>query len=430
MSYTTRETCRVCGSNRLAPLFSLGEQFVSDFVEKDRIQDGIKAPVELELCFDCTLVQLKHTAPQELLYSGHYWYKSGVTETMRKALKDVVRAAVSVVELQPGDVVLDIGSNDGTLLREYRYYRDYCSRNVGKLTTVGFEPATNLMEEGAVEVDIFINDFWSAQGFFDVMPDYVRHVERPVAKIVTACGMFYDLEDPNEFIKDVSVVLAPDGIFIAQLMCLKNMLNANDVGNICHEHLEFYSLESLDYLFGKHGMEIIDIETNSVNGASYRLFVRLKGGTTQPNSGAEIRLEQAHKAEEGLDDPNYYKQVWNEMECNRQQVRNFIRVANDSGKKVWVYGASTKGNTILQYYGLTSKEIQGAAERSPAKYGKYTIGTGIPIHSREHAREQMPDYFLVLPYTFINEFVEMEKDEEWRKRGGKFIVPMPSMRVL
>ena len=162
--YTTRKTCRVCDSKNLVPLFSLGTQFVSDFITKEEIGiKGIKCPIDLVMCDKCTLVQLKHTARQDFLYTRHYWYRSGVTETMRKALLEVTRTAVKCVELCPGDVVLDIGSNDSTLLRSYPSDRG--------LVRVGVEPAANLQDEGKQGIDILINDFWSyesyvkAQGF-------------------------------------------------------------------------------------------------------------------------------------------------------------------------------------------------------------------------------------------------------------------------
>ena len=262
MSYTTRETCRVCGSTNLTPLFSLGEQYVSNFVDQHAINFGCKVPIDIELCNDCTLVQAKHTAPQEILYARHYWYRSGVTDTMRTALRDITRTAERVAGLKAGDVVLDIGSNDGTLLWSY------C---VEGLIKVGVEPAKNLVEEGAVGVDIFYNSFWGYEQYSIILKQKTIYSK---AKVITAIGMFYDLEDPNQFIRDVAKALHPDGVFIAQLMCLKNMINLNDVGNLAHEHLEFYSIQSLAYLFGKYGLEIDDLEVNDVNGESYRLYVR------------------------------------------------------------------------------------------------------------------------------------------------------------
>jgi len=418
MSYTTRETCRVCGSKDLTPLFSLGEHYVNNFVDKDREGEGEKCPIELELCNNCTLVQMKHTAPQAILYERFYWYRSGVTQTMRDALMDIVGSVILKGGLRTtlgiGDTVLDIGSNDGTLLR---YYPE-------DIETIGVEPADNLQEEGAKGIDFLIHDFWSFES-------YTKAMGYKKVKVVTAIGMFYDLEDPNKFIGDIAKVLAPDGIFITQLMCLGDMFKRNDIGNLAHEHLEFYSLCSLEYLFSKHGLEIYDIEFNNINGASTRLYIRHIENTLPPRpEGGKQRVKQAFDYDRRYAGTEFFTLFFEDIEDNKEKVVWFIKKEVDKGKTVWVYGASTKGNTILQYYGLDTKHITGAAERSPEKFGKYTVGSMIPIVSEVEARAAMPDYFLVLPYAFIDEFVEREKDEVWRKTGGKFIVPLPEFRLV
>lgn len=410
-NYTTRYTCRVCGSQDLTPLFSLGEQYVNDFVDPGKERQGQPVPIELELCGHCALVQLKHTAPQEILYARHYWYRSGVTDTMSNALGDITKDAEDLISLRPGDVVLDIGSNDGTLLRSY---------TAQGVVRVGVEPANNLAKEGAEGVEHFIHDFWGYPSYFDKV--------KKKARVITAIGMFYDLEDPNQFIQDVALALDDDGVFIAQLMCLKNMLNLGDVGNLVHEHLEFYSFNSLQYLFGKHGMEIVDVITNRVNGESYRLYVKKISKNIDPRGGSLKRLMNVIESEEGLDTRKPYDEFFARVEHNKRLTQEFIKQEINLGRKVWVYGASTKGNVVLQYYGLDSRLIDGAAERSPEKWGKVTIGTGIPIYSEEDARAANPDYFLVLPYAFLDEFVVREED--WRHKGGRFIVPLPEFKVV
>ena len=239
----TRSTCRICDSQNLSFMYSIGNQYVNNFIDKDKLDQCIKAPLEMVFCENCTLLQLKHTAPQELLYARYYWYKSGVTDTMKKALRDITAKIEMMIDLKEGDVVLDIGSNDGTLLRSY---------SVPGLITVGVEPADNLVEEGKRDLTYHIHDFWYNEVFAKTV--------NQKAKIITAIGMFYDMEDPNQFIADAAKALTEDGVFIAQLMCLKNMLDSNDVGNICHEHLEYYSFKSLEYLFNNNGLEIFDVE--------------------------------------------------------------------------------------------------------------------------------------------------------------------------
>jgi hypothetical protein len=390
-------------------LYSLGTVCISGFVdahEKER-----RAPLEMIMCQDCSLVQLRHTAPQELLYSGHYWYKSGVTDTMKAALRDITAQIERIVPLKKGDVVLDIGSNDGTMLRTY---------TIPGLIKVGVEPATNFAKEGREGVDVFINDFWHIQSYSDQVSQK--------AKVITAIGMFYDMDDPNEFIRDVAAALDPDGMFIAQLMCLKNMLDTNDLGNICHEHLEYYSLKTLQYLYQKNNLEIIDIQYNTVNGGSYRIFARLQGSNVPKQPSAKSRMRRFFAAEKGFDTKKVHTDFFARIEANKQKTVDFIKGEVAKGKTVWAYGASTKGNTILQFFGLDHTLIAGAADRSPDKWGKMTVGTHIPIYSEDDARKAKPDYFLVLPYSFIKEFYAREKD--WLAGGGKFIVPLPEFRVI
>lgn len=429
--YASVHKCRVCGGlDTIIPLFFLGEQYVSDFVPKDRVNKGVKCPIDLELCDRCGLVQNKYTARQDFLYTRHYWYRSGVTQTMKNQLQDVVDSAIRRVNSwekdKSKDIVLDIGSNDGTLLRCYP----------PGFTRVGVEPATNLAAEGREGLDGFINDFWS----YDA---YAKSFHQK-AKIVTACGMFYDLEDPNAFIRDVARVLHPEGLFVAQLMCLKQTLENHDVGNLAHEHLEFYSLKSLAYLFRTHGLEIFDVEENDTNGGSYRLFVRHIGNSPGMSGEAQHRKTQAFLREGhmGLDRRGTYTNWFRLVYDSRKTCVDFVRHEVALDKTVHVYGASTKGNVILQWYnlyGIPDKPpgnyasggpylIEMAADRSPEKWGKYTVGTGIPIVSEKESRHRNPDYYLVLPYAFLKEFIYREK--EWLQKGGKFIVPLPTPRLV
>lgn len=255
------------------------------------------------------------------------------------------------------------------------------------------------------------------------------------AKVITALGMFYDLESPSDFIRDVASALAPDGVFIAQLMCLKQTIEKSDIGNFAHEHLEFYSLKSLGHLFGKHGLQIFDIEENNVNGGSYRLHVQHEGGPWRaPINEYGVRPVQSDRYIRawfddmnacGLDQLRRFKAT---VEANKIRCVDFIRQEVALGKRVWVYGASTKGNVILQWYGLDHRVIEAASERSSEKWGKYTIGSGIPIKSEDEFRQAKPDYALVLPYAFLPEF--LAREQAWRDGGGKFIVPLPEFRIV
>ena len=394
--------CRLCGFADLEPIFDLGNQYINDFVTSEKVGKGLRAPLELMYCRQCDLTQLRHTAPQELLYSRQYWYRSGVTDTMKRELKDIVVDAQGLVDIDEGDLVLDIGANDGTLLQYYD--------TVG-VVRVGCEPADNLVDELEVHCEVLIHDFWNEETFLKATKD---HGDNSKAKIVTAIGMFYDLEEPAKFVKDIERVLHDDGVFIAQLMTLAPMLEKNDLGNICHEHIEFYSYKSLVYMYEMCGLEIFDVKENSVNGGSYRIYARkLKNGS--------IPYLEAASMKDLID----FK---NRIDIIKEECISFFKAEKKKGKTIHVYGASTKGNVILQYFGLDTTLIDCASERSPEKWGRYTVGSWIPIVSEEESRAQNPDYYFVLPWAFFDEMYERE--HEWRAEGGKFVVPFPAFRVV
>jgi len=403
MKYKTKKikNCLLCKNKNIKEIFSIGNLFVSNFVKKKDVKKGIRAPLNLLHCKNCSLIQLSHIAPQELMYKRFYWYRSGVTKIMQKGLYDIFKDSLKYVSLDKNDVVLDIGANDGTLLNYYK------KKNI---ITIGCEPAKNLQKSLKRNCSFCIKNFWDKKELNKIL--IKNKLRKP--KIITAIGMFYDLEEPNKFIKDAADSLDEKGIFIAQLMCLKTMIKKNDLGNICHEHIEFYSLKSLKFLFEKNGFEIFKLEENDINGGSYRIYCRkLKKGSIR------LKNENVQKL---------MKEFVRRVEYNKMVTVNFIRKKIKEGKKVFLYGASTKGNTVLQYYGLNYKMIPFAAERSPEKWGKYTIGTGIKIISEKMARNYNPDYFFVTPWGFIKEFISREK--KWLKKGGHFIVPFPKFKLI
>lgn len=412
----TRTSCRVCGSEALHDVLTLGNQSISNFL--DTAVESPAAPLELVLCDTndggCGLLQLRHTADQGFLYRN-YWYRSGVNTTMQAALSDVTQKAEHLVPLKANDIVIDTGSNDNTLLKSYR---------TPGIRRVGFEPATNLMPYAQDETIHVINDFFTGDAFQEAYP-------QEKAKIITSIAMFYDLENPNSFVADAAHCLDDKGLWIIQMMYLPTMLTHNIFDNICHEHLEYYSLHTLDYLLKRHGLKIIDVELNDVNGGSIRTYITHEHNTSiTPLPGASERLQNLRQQEEQLQltTAEPYHAFASRVEQIKDSLTQFIRDEAAQGKKIYVYGASTKGNTLLQYFGLDREVIPAAAERNPDKWGKLTVATFIPIISEEEARAHQPDYFLILPWHFLLEFIKRE--EAFLKKGGKFIVPLPEFKII
>ena len=328
---------------------------------------------------------------------------------MRKALEDVVVKSCEVAQPHAGDIVMDIGCNDGTLLRTYK---------IPGLNLVGFEPAKNLVEDARKGTGHIFNDFFGSDLFRKKFPD-------SKAKIITSIAMFYDLDDPDSFVTDIVKVLDPQGIWVIQQNYLCSMLEQNGFDNIGHEHLTYYSLGTMNRLLSKHNLEIFDAETNDVNGGSFRTFVAQKG---------QFQVRESVREMEELETklfsakPSIYATFAQNVRGIRSKLTEFIEEQVRDGKSVYVYGASTRGNTILQYCGLNHRLIEKATDANPEKWGLTTPGTGIPIVSKTEARGDRPDYFLVLPHHFLREI--REEEIEYLKGGGKFIVPLPQFRIV
>jgi hypothetical protein len=421
--YLTTTSCRICHSDELTEVLNLGYHYVNDFPLPGDLNNRKVCPIVLDRCSRCSLVQQRCSVPPATLYQYHYWYRSGTTETMRNRLKDVAQDVMNKIHLQTGDVVLDVGANDGTLLSNYP----------PDLLRVGVEPATNLQEECRKHCDVVVPTFWSNAEYRAKMIEE-GFIERkagrngisiqtvPLAKVITALGMFYDLEDPNPFIHDVAMALDRNGLFVFQMMGWNQTLRQGDVGNLCHEHLEFYTLHSLKVLLGKHGLRMVEIQENDVNGGSYRVYCKHAEDTDDCRGVDDLVNQDLRECSVG-DVATFTKKI----DTTRKTVLAFVRSAISSGKRVWVYGASTKGNTLLQYWGLDPYQIQGAVDKSEEKVGRCTVN-GIPIYSEKDFRESNPEYALILPYTFAEEFAAREV--EWRRGGGVFIVPLPEFRTI
>ncbi len=411
--------CRICKSKDLTSIISLNEQFVATFTPKDdeKLSLPEKYPLDLVRCDigknpnGCGLVQLLHSIPKDFLYK-RYFYRSGINKTMNENLAEIVQESISKVELDKDDLVLDIGCNDGTLLKNYHNMN---------LQLVGFDPAENMAEYSKKTGAKIIIDYFNEKSFKKRFGD-------KKAKIITSIAMFYDLDDPNIFVKDISKILDSEGVWIIELSYLPLMLKQNAFDTIVHEHLEYYHLNVLEKLFLKHNLKVIDVYLNDVNGGSIRLFIKHSKQKILDDALNRIKKIQNDEKEIGLDTEKPYIEFYKRCEKLKEKTVSFIKNENEKGKKIFAYGASTKGNTLLQFYKLDNKEIKKVADRNSDKWGRKTVGTNIQIISEEEARKSNPDYFFILPWHFLDEFIDREK--EFLDNGGKFIVPLPNFRII
>jgi hypothetical protein len=379
-----RTDCRVCGAN-VKKVIDFGIIHINDFPLDPESSPG-KAPMVLDQCVECDLVQLRHTVNPKILYGEHYWYESGLNKKLTDNLIDIAEYVNEHTDKD--DIVLDIGANDGTLLSAVSNDRH----------RVGCEPAPNLIKKLKKNCDEVINDMWH----HDMM-------QGKKAKAITAIGMFYDMDNPNDFIHSVNESLSDDGIFIAQLMTLAPMLKMKDLGNVCHEHLEYYSYKSLVHLYEKNGLEIYKVVQNDIQGGSYQLWAR------KLNEGSIEYHEDISTLETFFED----------VERNGRLLRIVLKDSIDNGNKNYVYGASTKGNTMLQLWKLDGL-FEGAAEIHPDKVGRYTVGTGIPIVHEDDAKKEA-NLFFVPNFGFKDMFVE--KENEWINNGGRMLFAMPTVNI-
>jgi len=404
---TERKNCRGCGQELpISSIISLGDLAIVDFVKPGEESRG-RAPLDLVLCDTCQLVQLRHSVDQDTLYRT-FWYRSGINEQMRLALKEVVDQSIRRVQLEPGDWVCDIGSNDGTLLGFFDE----------SLCRVGFEPSRKLGVESTEKFKIqVVHDYFNAR-------DALRLSSDKRYKVVTAIAMFYDLENPVEFLKDVNEIMADDGLFVIQMNYLPVMMRNLTYDNISHEHLCYYSLASLLPLLELARLKLVDAEINDVNGGSIRIYI------SKQAVGMSREVYSMITAEIGFLKPSSYTTFADRIREQVAQLRWFLYNLKRLGKKIYAYGASTRGSILLQMTmeGQTSLGVLlGVADRDPNKWGREMAGLYLPIIPESIAR-QHADYFLLLPYHFWQSISKREWN--WMKSGGRFIIPIPYPRVV
>lgn len=411
MSSVSRlDACRVCRSDGLVSVLNLGEQELTGIFPSSVEEEVRRGPLELVWCRECSLVQLGTSYPLDEMYGDSYGYRSGLNGSMVRHLANKARVLEAAVTLQPGDTVLDIGSNDGTLLSHY---------TVPQLNLIGIDPtASKFREFYPADVDV-VPDFFSA--------DVYRGVSERPARIITTISMFYDLEDPVAFAMQVAECLAPDGVWHLEQSYMPSMLRTTSYDTICHEHLEYYSLATVTTILRRAGLTVADVRFNSVNGGSFAVTATHQGAAYK-GSSEMLPWFESQERRMRLDTPAPFREFESRVFQHRHDLVDLVQRLRAQGKRVFGLGASTKGNVLLQFCGFGPDDIEAIAEVNPDKFGRVTPGTGIPIVSEAEARAKRPDYFLVLPWHFRHGIIERER--EYLDNGGRLIFPLPEIEIF
>ncbi len=415
MIYKEIKKCRVCGNENLRTVIDLGNMYLTGFFPKPgEVIDS--SPLDLVKCWDegvgkcCGLVQLRHTYDLGTMYGDNYGYRSGLNASMVKHLYDLVKEVESRVQLNDGDLVIDIASNDGTLLG------GYVNQNA---QLVGIDPTAAKFKE------YYRNNITIVPEFFSSKLITSRFKEK--AKVITSVAMFYDLEDPIKFMEDIKEILANDGLWVIEQSYMPFMIENTSYDTICHEHIEYYGLAQIDWMVKKVGLKIVDVDFNNANGGSFRVTMAQATSAYKENVEKIQKILNEEKAN-GYDEWPIYHKFAEMTKKHKEDLIQLLTKLKLSGKKIFGYGASTKGNVILQYCNFGLDFIPAIAEVNEYKYGRLTPGTNIPIISEEEAKKLNPDYLLVLPWHFRENTIMREHD--YLNHNGHLIFPLPKIEIV
>lgn len=398
--------CRVCKNEDLEDVINIGNQIITSRFPLYGDNSTPSTPIVLCLCKMCGLLQLKYSVNGSELYEYEYGYRSGISNTMRSHLKAYQQEIASKVVLNDNDVVVDIGSNDSTMLQFYDK----------SLQRIGVDPTGKQFSQYYGDVSLIPN-YFTFENFRSVYPDLK-------AKVVSSISMFYDLPDPVQFAKDIHAILEDDGIWTCEQSYLLTMLDRNSIDTICHEHLEYYSLHVVKNIAEQAGFKIVDVKFNDCNGGSFRVYFA-KSGSHHKESSVVADILENEKTRD-LQNPKTYIDFMTNCDVEIKYLTNLIDHINSSGQKMYIYGASTKGNCLLQYANIGEDKVSFAVERNLSKIGKMT-STGIPIISEETMRENPPEYLLVLPWHFRDEIIQRE--DAYLENGGQLVFPFPKFEI-
>ena len=408
------DACRICGNRDLEPVIDLGDQYLTGVFPATRDEELTHGPLELVRCSGnndcCGLVQLQHAYDPGEMYGESYGYRSSLNRAMVAHLERKAAALVRIASPRAGDVILDIGSNDGTLLSFFP----------GESTRVGMDPSARILKKAYPDGADCIVDYFSKARFQESYGDRK-------ARIVTSIAMFYDLSDPQAFVNDVAGVLEENGIWHFEQSYLPSMLETTGYDTICHEHVEYYAFSQIEWMLEKAGLRAIDVELNDVNGGSFAVTACRASSSHEP-SVEKLDAFRATESAKRLRDAGTYAQFREKVNAHRGELKQLLDKLKREGRLVIGYGASTKGNVLLQFCDLDSDDIPVIAEVNESKFGHFTPGSHIPIVPEAEAHALKPDYLLVMPWHFRTNLIGREKD--FLVRGGRMIFPLPSLEIV
>jgi NDP-4-keto-2,6-dideoxyhexose 3-C-methyltransferase len=409
--YKIATACRICGGTEFISIMDLGQQALTGVFHKSRDQQVDTGPVELVRCSQsggCGLVQLRQSYDTVQMYGENYGYRSGLNDSMVKHLQGKIRSIIEKGILMPGDIVIDIGSNDATSLKAY-------PQNVYRL--FGVDPTGAKFRAYYPNSVSLIPDFFSAAAIRD-------HLKGQKAKVITSFSMFYDLEDPVQFAREVADSLTDDGIWIFEQSYLPTMLSANSFDTICHEHLEFYAFKQIEWIATKAGLKVIDVDFNDVNGGSFSITAS-KITSKYPQKSEVLDAIRNDELALALDGDVIYEEFNSRVTESFQATMAFFEEVKVTGKTVYGLGASTKGNVLLQKYGINANHILAIGEVNPDKFDAFTPGSLIPIMPENEVLALNPDYLFVLPWHFRQFFQSLPS-----LKGRKLVFPLPKFEIV
>jgi hypothetical protein len=410
-SATELQSCRICKSVKFTEVVNLGNQVITSRFPKVGDTSTPSGMIRLVMCDSCQLVQLKDSTPASEMYEHFYGYRSGINATMRNHLTSFNEELRSKVSLNTGEYVLDIGSNDCTFIG---HYPDTVKRH-------GCDPTgTQFREFYSKTNTVLIPTYFTKNAIHEALGAGVSF------KAVSSISMFYDLPDPVQFAKDIYDVLDDDGVWALEQSYVATMLERNSIDTICHEHLEYYGVKQIKDIMDRAGFKIIDIRLNECNGGSFRTYVAKQSSSKYEENTVLLNSFLHHESGSGIHTVDRYAQFMNTCQNEVKKLVDFLHLVKNDNKQTYIYGASTKGNCLLQFANIDSTLVSYAVERNPLKVGR-TTSTGIEIISEETMRSEPPAFMLVLPWHFRTEIIEREKT--YLENGGQLLFPFPTFEV-